>query len=168
MLETLRFMTRYRAWADGMTFDALAKLPPEEVSKPRDTLFKSMIHTMNHNLVIDQIFKGHLTGTDHGHAKRNTPAPPPLADLTAAQAAMNDWFTAYADGLDERTAAERVRFDFVDGGEGEMSRGDMVLHVVNHATYHRGFVAEMMYQVPAVPPATDLPVYLRDAATKTA
>ncbi|MEQ9639957.1 MAG: DinB family protein [Alphaproteobacteria bacterium] len=164
MLEVLRLLTRYRAWADGMTFESLGELPPDEVAKPRDTLFKSMIHTMNHNLVIDQIFKGHLTDTDHGHTKRNTPAPPPLADLAAAQAEMNDWFVAYAEGLDATAAAERIRFDFVDGGEGEMSRADMVLHVVNHASYHRGFVAEMMYQVPAKPPATDLPVYLRDAA----
>ncbi len=43
-----------------------------------------------------------------------------------------------------------------------MSRGEMIAHVVNHATYHRGFVADMMYQVPAMPPATDLPVFLRD------
>lgn len=163
MLESLRLMTRYRAWADAMTFDALARLPAEEVAKPRDTLFKSMLHTMNHNLVIDQIFKAHLTGTKHGHAKRNTASHPPLLELAASQAAMNDWFVAYADGLDDATAAERIRFDFVDGGEGEMSRAEMVLHVVNHATYHRGFVAEMMYQVPAVPPATDLPVFLRDA-----
>jgi len=43
-----------------------------------------------------------------------------------------------------------------------MSRSDMILHVVNHGTYHRGLVSDMMYQVPAVPPANDLTVYLRD------
>lgn len=161
--RTLRLLTRYRAWADRLTFAALAELPAEEVEKRRDTLFGSMAHTLNHNLVIDQIFRGHLTGQPHGHAKRNTPAHPPLPELAAAQAAMNDWYVAYADGVDEAAMAERIRFAFVDGGEGEMSRADMVLHVVNHASYHRGFVAEMMYQVPARPPATDLPVFLRDA-----
>src|SRR2546429_6681738 len=38
----------------------------------------------------------------------------------------------------------------------------IVLHVVNHGSYHRGFVSDMMYQVPFVPPANDLPVFLRD------
>ena len=164
--DTLRLLTRYRAWADRLTYDALAKLPVEEVEKPRDTLFKSMAHTLNHSYVIDQIFRAHLEGRNHGHTGRNTPTHPPLAELAAAQAAMNDWFVAYADGLGPAQREERVRFAFVDGGEGEMSRADMVLHVVNHATYHRGFVAEMMYQVPAVPPATDLPVFLRDAPPK--
>jgi uncharacterized damage-inducible protein DinB len=41
-----------------------------------------------------------------------------------------------------------------------MTRGDILLHVVNHATYHRGWVAEMFFHVPACNPATDLPVYL--------
>lgn len=43
-----------------------------------------------------------------------------------------------------------------------MTREEIILHVVNHATYHRGFVADVFYQVPAKPPATDLPVFLRD------
>jgi uncharacterized damage-inducible protein DinB len=57
-----------------------------------------------------------------------------------------------------------VHFTFVDGGEGAMTRGDMLLHTVNHKTFHRGYVADMMYQVPARPPSMDLPVFLRDAA----
>ena len=43
-----------------------------------------------------------------------------------------------------------------------MTRGDMLLHVVNHKTYHRGYVADMLCQVPARPPTMDLPVFLRD------
>jgi uncharacterized damage-inducible protein DinB len=43
-----------------------------------------------------------------------------------------------------------------------MRRGEIIFHVVNHTSYHRGFVADCFYQVPAVPPLTDLPVYLRE------
>jgi len=38
--------------------------------------------------------------------------------------------------------------------------------VVNHATYHRGWVADMFFQVPARNPATDLPVFLGEAAAQ--
>jgi uncharacterized damage-inducible protein DinB len=55
-----------------------------------------------------------------------------------------------------------VNFRFVDGGTGAMSRSEIILHIVNHGTYHRGLVSDMMYQVPAVPPTNDLTVYLRD------
>jgi uncharacterized damage-inducible protein DinB len=47
-----------------------------------------------------------------------------------------------------------------------MTRMEMLQHVVNHTTYHRGFVADLFYQVPARPPTTDLTVYLRDAARR--
>ena len=45
-----------------------------------------------------------------------------------------------------------------------MSRRDIVLHVVNHTTYHRGHVADMLYDMGVFPPATDLPVFLRETA----
>ena len=40
----------------------------------------------------------------------------------------------------------------IGGNPGVMSRGEILLHVVNHTSYHRGFVADLFYQVPARPP----------------
>jgi uncharacterized damage-inducible protein DinB len=56
-----------------------------------------------------------------------------------------------------------LHFSFVDGGKGALSRGDMLLHVSNHKAYHRGYVADMLYESGLKPPTTDLPVFLRDA-----
>jgi uncharacterized damage-inducible protein DinB len=47
-----------------------------------------------------------------------------------------------------------------------MSVSEIIFHIVNHGTYHRGFVSDMMYQIPLVPPANDLTVYLRDVHRK--
>lgn len=47
-----------------------------------------------------------------------------------------------------------------------MSINEIFLHIVNHGSYHRGFVSDMIYQVPAVPPTNDLTVYLRDVHKK--
>jgi uncharacterized damage-inducible protein DinB len=55
-----------------------------------------------------------------------------------------------------------VRFTYVGGGEGVMSCAEIALHVGNHATYHRGYIADMFFQVPAQPPTTDLTVFIRD------
>lgn len=72
----------------------------------------------------------------------------------------------YADELSNDRHDQVIDFKFVDGGSGEMTRGDMLLHVVNHKTYHRGYVADMLYQAGARPPAMDLPVFLRDASLR--
>jgi len=55
-------LARYNAWANQRIFDAVAALPPGEAEKPRKSLFKNMVHMLNHNYVIDRIFQAHLEG----------------------------------------------------------------------------------------------------------
>lgn len=159
---TVRMLVRYKAWANGITFRAAMSLPEGEAERPRRTRFGNIVHTLNHAYVIDEIFRAHLEGRKHGHVARNTEYPPPLAALWQAVQAMDRWYVAYAEGLKEDLLRETVCFEFVGGGQGAMSREAILLHVVNHGTYHRGFVGDMMYQVPAALPANDLPVFLRD------
>lgn len=161
-VRTARKLTRYNAWADRLILDAAAALPPGEAERPRTTLFKSIVHTLNHNYVIDRIFQAHLEGREHGYTARNTPESPSLEALRAAQLEIDDWYVAWSDRMTEASLEEVVRFTFVGGGDGAMTRSEILHHVVNHTTYHRGFVADLFYQIPARPPTTDLPVFLRD------
>jgi len=163
-----RTLTRYNAWANELIFAAVAALPEGEATKPRRSVFKNMVHTLNHSYVIDRIFQAHLEGRDHGYTARNTESHPPLAELRRAQLDLDKWYVATYDGIDEARLNETVRFTFVGGGEGAMTRGEILQHLVNHASYHRGFVAQMICDVPARPPTTDLTVFLRDAAPKPA
>jgi uncharacterized damage-inducible protein DinB len=162
--STAAMLARYNEWANQVIFDAVAALPPGEAEKPRTSLFRNIVHSLNHNYVIDRIFQAHLEGRTHGYTARNTPEHPPLAELRRSQAEVDAWYVRWADGIAEPALDETLRFEFVGGGEGAMTRGQMLLHVVNHTSYHRGFVADLFYQVPAKPPITDLTVYLRDAA----
>ncbi|HTP60507.1 MAG TPA: DinB family protein [Burkholderiales bacterium] len=155
-------LTRYNAWANKLIFDAVAALPPGEAEKPRKSLFKNMVHMLNHNYVIDRIFQAHLEGRGHGYTSRNTPGHPPLADLWRDQQAVDAWYIAKYDALTEAELQVTVPFTFVGGGEGAMTRTEILLHLFNHTSYHRGFVAEMFYGMGLRPPTTDLPVFLRD------
>jgi uncharacterized damage-inducible protein DinB len=121
-----------------------------------------MVHTLNHLYVIDLIWQAHLEGRDHGFTARNTPQHPPLAELSRAQQAIDKWYIDWSDAQSDAALDEHVSFTLIGGNRGVMTRGEILLHVVNHTTYHRGFVADLFYQVPARPPTTDLPVYLRE------
>ena len=164
VLRNLRMLARYSAWANQRMFDGVAALPAGEATAKRATLFGNMVNTLNHNYVIDLIWKGHLTGVPHGFTKRITDVEPTLEVLRADQAALDAWYIDYADGLTQALSEEVVPFDYVDGGSGAISRGDMLLHIVNHKSYHRGFVADMMCQAQVRPPVMDLPVFLREVA----
>ena len=155
-------LTRYNAWANEVMFKAVAALPAGEAEKPRPSVFKNMVHTLNHNYVIDRIFQAHLEGRAHGYGARNTAEHPPLAELWRAQQEIDRWYIDWSDTASEPSLDERLSFAFVGGGEGVMSRREILQHLVVHTSYHRGFVAQMMFDIPVRPPTTDLTVYLRD------
>ncbi|MGB3317139.1 MAG: DinB family protein, partial [Albidovulum sp.] len=83
--------------------------------------------------------------------------------------AMDRWWGAHFDALDSRAVQEDIEFTCIFGGAGRMSRAEIVLHLVNHTSYHRGFVDDMLGRIPASSPACDFPVSLqemqRDAAS---
>jgi uncharacterized damage-inducible protein DinB len=162
MQAVTRMMTHYMAWANRMLMDALAQLPPEELTKPRQTLFGNIAHTLNHILVIGDIFRAHLEGRKHGYTARNTDTTPPFAEICERLTAMDRDYTDLAGRLSADALNETIRFEFVGGGDGAMTRQEILLHLVSHASYHRGFIADMLYQIPFRANANDLPVFLRD------
>ena len=160
---TIRKMTHYMAWANTGLLDTVAQLPDDEIMKPRQTLFTNMAHTMNHIFVIGDIFRGHLEGRDHGYAGRNSKTSPPFAEVSENLKGLDRHYIDYAAGLSDDDLHETVRFTYIGGGDGEMTRMEILLHLVNHASFHRGFVNDMLCQVPSRGKAFDLSVFLRDA-----
>ena len=159
---TLNKLLAYKAWANELTFDCVAALPPHEVERKRCTRWESIGYTLSHVLVVDDIFKHHLEGDRHPYSIRNTQDRLPIAALWARQRDIDRWYTEYAARLTPGALEEMVSFAFVGGGRGEMTRAEILLHVVNHGTYHRGLISDMLCHVPAEMPANDLPVFLRD------
>jgi len=158
-MDTLRTLMRYKAWANELVYAAAARLPEAELTAPRKIVFGSLLRTLNHVYAMDEVWRAHLEGRAHGYATRNPEDCPALAQLREAQKAVDAWFVRYADSLSQED--EIVSFQFIGGGAGSMTRRDILLHVANHGTYHRGNVASMMYQAGMPPPTTDLPVFLR-------
>ena len=161
-LRDVRTLTRYMAWTNDKIYDAVAALPEGEATKPRRSVFKNIVHTLNHVYVIDLIFQAHLEGREHGFTARNTADWPPLTELERKQRAIDDWYIAWSDRLTESELERKVRFTYVGGGEGVMTCAEIALHLANHTTYHRGYIAGMFFEVPAQPPTTDLTVFIRD------
>jgi uncharacterized damage-inducible protein DinB len=160
---TARLMAGHKQWANRLMFDAVAALPPGEAEKPRPSLFRNMVHTLNHNHVIDRIWQAHIEGREHGYQARNTEDCPPLDELRAQQQDIDAWYLRWADGLDDAGFARTVEFTLIGGNRGAMTCGEILMHVVTHASYHRGYVADMIYDIPGRrPPTMDLPVYMRE------
>ena len=162
-MTQMRMLARHKAWADDLFLAAVGALPAAELTAPRPIVFGSLIRTLHHVQAMDHVWQCHLLGQPHGLTSRNPEHCPDLDDLALAQRRLDAWYVAYAETLTDEGLQQVVDFEFIGGGRGRMTRGDILLHVVNHTTYHRGHVADMLYALHVAPPTTDLPVFLRDA-----
>ena len=162
-MQSLRKLVRYKAWANELVFDAVARMPETALVAPQPIVFGNLLRTLNHVLAMDHVWRAHLTAKAHGLITRNPEYCPNLSELREAQREMDAWYIAYANSLDAASGDEIVRFAFIGGRPGAMTRADIVLHTVNHGTYHRGHIAQMMRTVEPAP-ITDYPVFLQGSA----
>ena len=161
----LRALLDYNAWANAEIFRAAGALPAAEVAKERPSFLRSILVTLNHLVVADLIWKAHLEGRAHGFEHLQTVIHQDLEDLRQARRETDEWFGRYLDGLAPEALEETVAYELIGGNAGSMSRAMILTHIAIHGSYHRGWIADMMGQVPedikVPPPATDLPVYER-------
>jgi uncharacterized damage-inducible protein DinB len=146
-LTTLRSLFAYKAWANGELFQLLATLPASQ-AEPLHTC----IRTLNHIYVVDRIFRAHLAGEPRPFDATNTPATPSLSQLHGEVEATDAWFVNYVAQLTEPALSQALAFEFTDGDAGQMTREEILLHVVTHGGYHRGNVGQVLKSISVAPP----------------
>jgi len=148
MLDLLKRLFRYKAWADAELLTALAKLGDEA---PVTTL---AIKALSHSHAVDRIFAAHLRRRDHAYASANLSHLPTLKDLSTDIRTSDQEYVDYVSALDCDQLAERIDFTFTDGAPGCMSREEMLMHLITHGVGHRGQVSAVML-LNSVAPAND-------------
>lgn len=74
--QLARMMTHYMAWANRVMLDSVARVPSEEITRERPTLFGNIAHTFNHVFVVADMFRAHLEGRPHDYTARNIETAP--------------------------------------------------------------------------------------------
>ncbi|ACV25973.1 DinB family protein [Kangiella koreensis] len=166
-MRDTQVLTRYKAWADDLFLSALSSLSEAELTAPHPIVFGNLIRTLNHSYEMDYVWQCHLLGKPHGLTTRNSEDCPAIGELVESQSSIDKWYVDYADSITDDELAEVIEFEFIGGKTGQMNRRDILMHVVNHTTYHRGHAAGILYQLNISPPTTDLPVFLREVLNGT-
>lgn len=151
----------YNAWANTEIYKVARELPREELVKVRESLLKSILVLLNHLLVVDKIWMGHMQGTDHGIQELRAVLYEDIEELWQARQAMDKELKSYAESLDPSELEEVIQYQLLSGNEGKLTRAIILTHLAMHGSYHRGWIADMLGQVPLVPPGMDIPVYER-------
>eukprot|EP00043_Microstomoeca_roanoka_P005231 m.54452 g.54452 ORF g.54452 m.54452 type:complete len:168 (+) comp12870_c0_seq2:303-806(+) len=78
-----------------------------------------------------------------------------------------NWF-ALLDSLTDEQLAQEFEYHDTKGNRYASVRGDIMAHIVNHSTHHRGQISAALTQAGFEPPVLDMPYFLRERAAKEA
>jgi uncharacterized damage-inducible protein DinB len=148
----------YSRWASMRLLDACRPVPEEELRQDVGCSFGTVLDTLEHIFWGDRLWLSRLTGS--ARTTLNDPGERySVVELAPAWRAVLDQLQQFSAAADPEALC---RHRNLSGAYFEIPNGQIILHVVNHATYHRGQVATMLRQLGHAPHPTDLIVYYRE------
>jgi uncharacterized damage-inducible protein DinB len=148
-----------KRWADRGLYDVinrnLDRLTSDEAS--------IMLRILDHIHTVDRIFQHHLQRLPHSFRAPRSEKMPELQTLTDSAREVDDWYAAYVGGLTEDDLDEPIDFVFTSGKPARMRRGEMILHVCLHGTYHRGNAGAVLHLRGITPSRDAITDFLEDA-----
>ena len=148
-----------KRWADRGLYDVVSRnfdrLTNEDAS--------IMLRILDHIHVVDRIFQHHLQGLPHTFQVPRSAKMPELQVLADSVREVDDWYASYVGSLAESDFEQSVDFVFTSGKPARMRRGEIILHVCLHGTYHRGNAGAVL-QLKGITPSRDaITDYLEEA-----
>jgi uncharacterized damage-inducible protein DinB len=149
-LTDLRTMLDYHYWARDRMLNALEGLSAEQYNKDLGSSFKSIRETVVHVYAAEWAWCSRWHGTSPTALLSSEPYPD-VASIRNAWAENEARVRAFADGLGESGIDQVIEYKMLNGSSGASPFWQMLQHVVNHASYHRGQVTTMLRQLGAAP-----------------
>lgn len=148
--QTYSQLMAIKRWADRGLYDVVGqnfdRLTQEEAS--------IMLRIFDHIHTVDRIFQHHLRGLPHTFRAPRSEKMPELQELARSAREIDDWYVSYVDNLPESDFEEPIDFVFTSGKPARMRRGQIILHVCLHGTYHRGNAGAVL-QLKGLTPSRD-------------
>ena len=151
-------LLEFHHWATNLTVGAVRDLTPEQFTQDLGSSFPSVRDTLVHVFTADRAWVGRLEGKAPPRAKAQD-----FADLSALlevwEPVLQRWPVVVKSLGDPGRLIEYKSFA---GDPFSSTLGQIVRHVVNHGTYHRGQVATMLRQLGAQAVSSDLISFYRE------
>ena len=149
---------RFNEWANERLLGAAGALPGEALARDLGGSFRSIRDVLAHVASVEWVWLERWRGVSPSAIPDwavSGDLPALLHHLADVQTRRAMFFAELSDS----TLLLQVAFRYISGTVGSHPLHDLLIHVVNHSTYHRGQVASMLRQVGTVPPPTDFIVF---------
>jgi uncharacterized damage-inducible protein DinB len=160
-LADLKTLLDYHYWARDRLLDATESLTPEQFTRDLGSSFRSIRDTLAHLYSAEWLWRSRWEGVSPT-AHVSPDQFPDLDSIRSAWSAHEGKVRAFVEALGEGGVDRQFEFKMVNGQAASSPFRDMVQHVVNHGSYHRGQVVTMLRQLGAAPPKSmDLITFYR-------
>ena len=157
-LERIRALYEYNRWANARTLDAASRLRSDEFTKDLGSSYPSLRDMLAHVLSAEWIWLRRWQGTSP-KALLDPAEFPSISQLRARWAEVERELAEFVAGVTEESLETTISYVNTKGERWTYPLWQMLQHVVNHSTYHRGQVTTMLRQLGAEPVATDFLVF---------
>lgn len=161
-VDTLRLHLDYSAWASQRLLDVAAKLSEEELTRDFKTADKTVLDTLVHIYAADRIWLSRVLAEP-----RATFSDPEDRDLTLLQTewpALHQRWKLWLRDFNDDDGKRLIEYKDMKGHPYSQPLWQILLHVVNHGTHHRGQISGFLRTMGRMPPPLDLIAYYRAIA----
>jgi uncharacterized damage-inducible protein DinB len=160
--DTLRLHIAYTTWATNRLLDAAARLTSEELTRDFGSSEKSVAGTLAHIHAADRVWLGRIQGVNPTLYVNEEDRD--LVVLSRTWPGLLKQWETWAGALTDESVHDKIDYTNPRGNPDRTPQWQIVLHVVNHGTHHRGQVAGFLRAMGKTPPRLDLMAFYRELA----
>jgi uncharacterized damage-inducible protein DinB len=162
--DYVRILLDYNYWARDRALASAGRLPPDQLSQNLGSSFGSVLGTLVHIYSAEWIWNRRWHG-ESPSAHVDTSRFVSAGALREAWLPLEQETRSFVEGLGPDGLSRTLEYRMMSGQPSTSVYWQMIVHVVNHGTYHRGQVATMMRQLGSKPAeSTDMVVFFREHA----
>ncbi len=150
----------YNRWANRRLYETAAALTETQFREDRGAFFKSICGTLNHILVADQIWLERIEGTGPKPSALDAVLHDRLENLRVARDAEDARLLRMVTAQPEERFAGTLTYRNTKGTPFERPFADVLTHIFNHQTHHRGQAHSLFTQFGLTAPVLDFLYFL--------
>ena len=155
----IQMLFDYNRWANALILDTVARLTPEQLTEDLATSHRSVHATLTHILAAEWIWLMRCRGVSP-KALLDPNDFPDLDSLKRRWAEVEQAQQGLIDEMTDERLDSLIAYTNTRGEQWEYPLGQIMQHVFNHSTYHRGQITAMLRQLGAEVVMTDFLVYM--------
>jgi uncharacterized damage-inducible protein DinB len=137
-IENFRQLADYNHWANRRLYGAALSMTDDAYRRPTGVFFGSLHGTLNHLLLTDRVWLKRLTGEGEHPKRLDTILFEDIRDLLRARMAEDARLIRVVSGYREADLGEERSYQTMSGQPQRQRLHDILLHLFNHQTHHRG------------------------------